>query len=104
MPRKNPPADWKLRPRAEVPARIVPESGLPALLAQPVQLAALESGSELSRPEEVASSAADAGLWPASLESHFAQVAMGTRAEFAQRRSRRLEPGPLPARACSSGP
>src|SRR2546430_18011 len=102
MPRKNPLADWKLRPRAEVPARIVPESVLAALLARPVQLAALESGSELSRLEEVASSAADARLWPASFESHFAQV-LGVRAEFAPRRCLRLKQDPSPVRACSSG-
>src|SRR5437868_647454 len=65
MPRKSRPADWRLRPRAESPGRTVPESGLSALVAQPiqpiqsiqsVQLTALESGSELAGLEEAASS------------------------------------------------
>src|SRR5436853_6085977 len=37
MPRKSRPADWRLRPRAESPGRSVPESGLSALVAQPIQ-------------------------------------------------------------------
>src|SRR5437588_8834672 len=64
-PRKSRPADWRLRPRAESPGRNVPESGLSALVAQPiqsvqpVQLTAPESASELAGLEEAASSAAD---------------------------------------------
>src|SRR5438105_14040588 len=72
-PRKSRPADWRLRLRAESPGRIVPESGLSALVAQLVQLVqltALESASELARLEEAASSWADARVWPASFESH----------------------------------
>ena len=76
---KSPLADWRRRPRVQQP-----DSERPDFPAE-------------------ASSAADARVGRASFELHFGQPAAALREKVALHRCWRLEPDPLPVRACSNG-